>query len=73
MWSTNKRNTPCYIRRFRKVMSEYKGQISILKPEQIKNFVNKIEMIEINETQIYKNDIKVTCFYAGHVLGACML
>ena len=54
-------------------MSEYKGQINILKPEQIKNFVNKIETIEINETQIYKNDIKVICFYARHVLGACML
>ena len=51
-------------------MSEYKGQINILKPEQIKNFVNKIETIEINETRIYENDIKVTCFYAGHVLGA---
>ena len=63
---------PVTLEDFRKVMSEYKGQMSILKPEQIKNCVSKIETIEINETRIYKNDIKVTCFYAGHVLGACM-
>ena len=63
---------PVTLEDFRKVMSDYKGEGSILKPEQIKNCVSKIETIEINETRIYKNDIKVTCFYAGHVLGACM-
>ena len=63
---------PVTLEDFRKVMSEYKGQISILRPEQIKNCVAKIQTIEINETRIFKNDIKVTCFYAGHVLGACM-
>ena len=34
--------------------------------------MNKKETIEINETRIYKNDIKDICFFAGHVLGACM-
>ena len=63
---------PVTLEDFRKVMSEYKGQISILRPEQIKNCVSKIQTIEINETRIFKNDIKITCFYAGHVLGACM-
>ena len=63
---------PVTLEDFRKVMSEYKGQISILKPEQIKNCVSKIQTIEINETRIFKDEIKVTCFYAGHVLGACM-
>ena len=63
---------PVTLEDFRKVMSEYKGQISILRPEQIKNCVSKIQTIEINETRVFKKDIKVTCFYAGHVLGACM-
>ena len=40
-------------------MSEYKGQMSILRPDQIKNCVAKIQTIEINETRIFKNDIKV--------------
>ena len=43
---------PVTLEDFRKVMSEYKGQMSILKPEQIKNCVSKIETIEINETRI---------------------
>ena len=60
---------PVTLEDFRKVMSEYKGQISILRPEQIKNCVSKIQTIEINETRIFKNDIKITCFYAGHVRG----
>ena len=63
---------PVTLEDFRKVMSEYKGQVSILRPEQIKNCVAKIQTIEINETRIFNNDIKITCFYAGHVLGACM-
>jgi integrator complex subunit 11 len=63
---------PVTLEDFRKVMSEYKGQISILRSEQIKNCVAKIQTIEINETRVFNKDIKVTCFYAGHVLGACM-
>ena len=63
---------PVTLEDFRKVMSEYKGQISVLRPDQIKNCVAKIQTIEINETRIFKDVIKVTCFYAGHVLGACM-
>ena len=63
---------PVTLEDFRKVMSEYKGQMSILRPDQIKNCVAKIQTIEINETRIFNKDIKITCFYAGHVLGACM-
>ena len=53
-------------------MSEYKGKASILRPEQIKNCVEKIQAIEIIETRIFKKDIKINCFYVGHVLSACM-
>ena len=63
---------PVTLEDFRKVMSEYKGERSILRPEQIVECVSKIQTIEINETRIFKNEIKITCFYAGHVLGACM-
>jgi integrator complex subunit 11 len=60
---------PVTLEDFRKVMSEYKGQISILRPEQIKYCVSKIQTIEINETRIFKNDIKIIFFYAGYVRG----
>ena len=63
---------PVTLEDFRKVMGEYKGQNSILSPDQIKLCVNKIKTIELNETKIFKKNIKVTCFYAGHVLGASM-
>ena len=63
---------PVTLEDFRKVMGEYKGQSSILTPEQIKICVDKIQTIEVNETKIFKKNIKVTCFYAGHVLGASM-
>ena len=43
---------PVTLEDFRKVMSEYKGLISILTPEQIKNCVSKIQTIEINEKVI---------------------
>jgi integrator complex subunit 11 len=37
----------------------------------IQNCINKIQTIQLHET-IQLGDIKVTAYYAGHVLGACM-
>ena len=38
----------------------------------IKNCINKIKPIQLHETMTVKDDIKITAYYAGHVLGACM-
>ena len=63
---------PLTLEDFRKIMSDYIGQKSLLLPEQIDNCIKKITTIEVNETKVFHNKIKVTCFYAGHVLGAAM-
>lgn len=63
---------PLTLEDFRKIMSDYIGQKSLLLPEQIENCIRKITTIEVNETKTFHNKIKVTCFYAGHVLGAAM-
>ena len=42
---------PVTLEDFRKVMGEYKGQNSILSPDQIKLCVNKIKTIELNVYQ----------------------
>ena len=34
--------------------------------------MSKIVAISLHETIVFQNDIKVTAYYAGHVLGACM-
>lgn len=64
---------PVTLEDFRKIISEYRGEKSLLFPEQITACMNKIKTIEINETQMFMNGrVKVTAFYAGHVLGAAM-
>ena len=55
LWSQpTKAILPVTLKDFRKVISEYKGKASILRPKQIKNFLAKIQTKEINETRIFK-------------------
>jgi len=63
---------PLTLEDFRKIISDYRGEKSPLTPKQITDCVSKIQTIEIGETRIIKNRIKVTPYYAGHVLGAGM-
>ncbi len=63
---------PLTLEDFRKIISDYRGEKSPLTSKQITDCVNKIQTIEIGETKIIKNRIKVTSYYAGHVLGAGM-
>lgn len=63
---------PLTLEDFRKIISDYRGEKSPLSPQQIINCVSKIQTIEIGETKVIKNRIKVTPYYAGHVLGAGM-
>ena len=63
---------PVTLEDFRKIMGEYRGEKSLLLPEQITECVRRIQTIEVGETRVFNEKIKVTCFYAGHVLGAAM-
>ena len=66
---------PLMLEDFRKISES--SEKSILSSQNIKDCINKITTVEINEEKIIKlvakgRYIKVTGFYAGHVLGACM-
>ena len=63
---------PVTLEDFRKIMGEYRGEKSLLLPEQRTESVRRIQTIEVGETRVFNEKIKVTCFYAGHVLGAAM-
>jgi integrator complex subunit 11 len=61
---------PITLEDFRRIISDYKGEKSIITPKQITECMARVQTIEIGEEKIIKNRIRVTSFYAGHVLGA---
>lgn len=72
MTQPTKAIAPVILEDFRRVISDYKGEKSIISYMDIKNCLSKIETIELFEERIVKERIKITPFYAGHVLGAVM-
>lgn len=62
---------PLMLEDFRKVMVEHRGETEFFTVEQIKNCMNRVTTIDLHQTLLI-NDIKVTAYYAGHVLGAVM-
>jgi len=62
---------PLMLEDFRKVSIAQKGEHNAFTAEAIKKCIEKIQSIALHETQIV-GDIKVTAYYAGHVLGAAM-
>jgi len=65
---------PLMLEDFRKVSIAQRGGVDAFSSEMIKQCVNKVFTIGLHETQYYgpDKDIKVTAYYAGHVLGAAM-
>lgn len=63
---------PVTLEDFRRVISDMKGEKSLITNEDIQRCMRKIKTLELNEEIIINNKIKVTCYYAGHVLGAAM-
>jgi integrator complex subunit 11 len=63
---------PLTLEDFRRIISDFKGEKSIISPDQITKCVNKVQTVEMGEEKIINNRIKVTSYYAGHVLGAGM-
>ena len=66
---------PLMLEDFRKIIES--SEKPVLTSQNIKDCMKKIITIEVNEEKIIKltskdRIIKVTAFYAGHVLGACM-
>ena len=63
---------PVTLEDFRRIISDFKGEKSLISNEDIQNCLRKIDTIELFEEKIINKKIKLTCFYAGHVLGAAM-
>ncbi len=66
---------PLMLEDFRKIIES--SEKSVLTQQNIKDCMKKITTVEVNEEKIVRltsknRAIKVTAFYAGHVLGACM-
>ena len=71
---------PYMLEDFRKVIldtnpqtaaSTEKPPIALYTQENIKNCLNKVQVLNLHEIVICK-DIRIKAYYAGHVLGACM-
>jgi len=63
---------PLTLEDFRRIISDFRGEKSIITPDQITKCVSKVQTIEIGEEKIINKRIIVTSYYAGHVLGAGM-
>ena len=64
---------PLMLEDFRKVSVAQKGEVNCFNSEMIKDCINKIRTIQLHETiELCNGEIKVTAYYAGHVLGAAM-
>lgn len=63
---------PLMLEDFRKVAVEHKGDSSFVNLDMIKECVGKVTTIDLHQTLTVAGNIKVTAYYAGHVLGAVM-
>lgn len=63
---------PITLEDFRRIISDMKGEKSLITNDDIQTCLRKITTIELNEEKIINDKLRLTCFYAGHVLGAAM-
>lgn len=63
---------PVTLEDFRRIISDMKGEKSLISNQDIQNMMLKIKTIELNESIIVNNKVKITTYYAGHVVGAAM-
>lgn len=63
---------PVTLEDFRRIISDLKGEKSLISNDDIQKCLKKISTIELFEEKLINNRIKLTCYYAGHVLGAAM-
>eukprot|EP01083_Nonionella_stella_P284604 968936_1 len=63
---------PILLEDMRKVMVERQGERYFFTQDMVKNCMNKVTTVNLRETVKVKDDLEITAFYAGHVLGAAM-
>jgi integrator complex subunit 11 len=63
---------PLLLEDMRKVCVERKNETNFFTQADIKNCMNKVSCVDLNETFYVDDQIQVRAYYAGHVLGACM-
>lgn len=63
---------PLMLEDFRKICVDMKGEQNFFTSDMIKTCLSKVTVMDLHQTIIVKDDIKVTTYYAGHVLGAVM-
>jgi integrator complex subunit 11 len=63
---------PLLLEDMRKVCVERKNETNFFTQTDIKNCMNKVTCVDLNESFYVDDQIEVRAYYAGHVLGACM-
>jgi integrator complex subunit 11 len=63
---------PILLEDFRKITVERKGETNFFTTSMIKESMKKVIAVNIHQTIKLGEDIEVTAYYAGHVLGAAM-
>lgn len=63
---------PLLLEDYRKITIERKGESNFFTSEDIKNCMQKARCIDLEQTITVDEDLEITAYYAGHVLGAVM-
>lgn len=63
---------PILLEDFRKITVERKGETNFFSSQMIKECMKRVIAVNIHQTVKLGEDIEVTAYYAGHVLGAAM-
>lgn len=63
---------PILLEDYRKITVERKGETNFFTTQMIKDCMKKVIAVNIHQTLNLGEDIEVTAYYAGHVLGAAM-
>ena len=63
---------PILLEDYRKITVERKGETNFFTSQMIKECMKKVIAVNVHQTLKLGEDIEVTAYYAGHVLGAAM-
>lgn len=63
---------PILLEDYRKITAERKGEKNFFTSTMIKNCMSKVTTINLHETLTLYENMEVSAYYAGHVIGAAM-
>ena len=72
MSSPTRAIVPLMLEDFRKVAVDHRGESGMFTSNDITTCMNKVSTVELHQVVTVGKDIRVTAYYAGHVLGAVM-